>query len=64
MRALRLFHNDFKSSFHQLLEKGNSVTIHRPNFQTLEIEIFKVRNNIALEFIKYVFEFKNHQYNF
>ena len=63
-RALRLVYNDFKSSFHQLLEKDNSVTIHQRNLQILAIEIFKVHNNITPEIIKDVFELKNHQYNF
>ena len=63
-RTLRLVQNDFKSSFHQVLEKGNSVTIHQHNIQTLEIEIFKVHHNIAPEIMKDVFQIKNHQYNF
>ena len=63
-RALRLVYNDFKSSFHQLLEKDNSVTIHQRNLQILAVEIFKVHNNITPEIIKDVFELKNHQYNF
>ena len=63
-RALRLVYNDFKSSFHQLLEKGNSVTIHQRNQGTLAIEMFKDQNNIAPEVMKDVVKIKNHQYNF
>ena len=62
--AFRLVYNDFKSLFQQLLEKDNSITIHQHNLQTLELEIFKVHNDIAPEVMKDVFEIKNHQYNY
>ena len=62
--ALRLVYNNFKSSFHQLLQKDNFVTIHQRNLKILAIEIFKFHNNAAPEIIKDVFEIKNHQYNF
>ena len=45
-RALRLVYNNFHESFHQLLEKGNSVTIHQRNLQTLANKIFKSHNNV------------------
>ena len=41
-RALRLVYNDFTSSFAELLEKDNSVTIHQKNLQNLAIEMFKI----------------------
>ena len=63
-RALRLIYNDFKSSFYQLLEKNNFVTIHQRNLQNVAIEIFKVHSNISPEVMKDVFKIKNHQYNF
>ena len=62
--ALRLIYNDFKPSFHQLLEKDNFVSIRQRNLQTLAIEIFKIHNNIAPEIINYVFKIKYHQRNF
>ena len=34
-RALNLVYNDFSSSFSELLEKDNSVSIHHRNLQTL-----------------------------
>ena len=40
-------HNDFSSSFSELLEKNKSVTIHDRNLHTLAYEIFKVKNNMA-----------------
>ena len=63
-RALRVVYNDFRSSFHQLLQKVNSVTIHQRNLQSLAIEISKVHNSIAPRIMKDVFEIKKYQYNF
>ena len=59
-RALQLVYNDFKSSFHQHLEKDNFVTIHQRNLHTLAIEIFKVHNNIGAEIVKDILEIGNH----
>ena len=56
-RALRIVYRDFKSSFQELLVKDNSVTIHQKNLQKLVTEIYKVKNNLAPELMKEVFEF-------
>ena len=57
-RALRLTYKDNKSSFKQLLEKDHSVTVHQKNLQVLVTEIFKVKNNLAPDIMKDVFELK------
>ena len=44
-RALRLVCNDFKSSFDQLLEKDNSVTIHQRNLLTLKLKLKNENEN-------------------
>ena len=62
-RALRLTYNDDKSSFKQLLEKDHSVTVHQKNLQVLVTEIFKVKNNLAPDIMKDVFELKEPPYN-
>ena len=62
-RALRLTHKDNKSSFKELLEKDHSVTVHYKNLQVLVTEIFKVKNNLAPDIMKYVFELKKTPYN-
>ena len=48
-RALRLVYNDKSSSFRELLERDNSVTIHERNIQVLLTEIFKVKSRAAPE---------------
>ena len=62
-RALRLTYKDNKSSFKQLLEKDHSVTVHQKNLQVLVTEIFKVKNNLAPDIMKDVFELKEPPYN-
>ena len=49
---LRITYGDKSSSFEDLLEKDNSVSIHHRNIQALPTEMFKVKNNIALESMK------------
>ena len=46
-RCLRIIYNDKKSSFIELLEKDNSVSIHQRNLQVLAIEMFKVSNGLS-----------------
>ena len=48
-RALRLVYNDKSSSFRELLERDNSVTIYERNMQALLTEIFKVKSRAAPE---------------
>ena len=62
-RALRLVYNDKSSSFRELLERGNSVTIHERNIQLLLTEIFKVKNGAAPEIMTEIFKFKDHSYD-
>ena len=38
-RALRITYKDKSSTFQELLEKGNSVSIHHRNIQKLAIEV-------------------------
>ena len=54
-RSLRLVYQDKHSSFQELLDKDCSVTIHHKNLQTLAVELFKVKNNIAPEIVKEIF---------
>ena len=62
-RALRLAYYDFTSSFIKLLKKGNSVTIHQKNLQSLAIEMFKMKHNLAPDIMTEVFRFKTRSFN-
>ena len=62
-RALRIAYMVYTSSFHDLLEKNNSVTIHEKNIQALALEIFKTRNGLNPKFMKNIFSPLQHNYN-
>ena len=62
-RALRLTYKDNQSSFKELLEKDHSVTVHHKKLQALVTEIFKVKNDLAPDIMKDVFELKEPPYN-
>ena len=62
-RALRITYNDRKSSFEELLRKGNTVSIHHRYLQVLVTEIFKIKNNIATKIINEIFQNMTSSYN-
>ena len=63
-RALRIFYQDYSSSFTELREKDNSTTIHNRNIQLLANELFKVKNGLSLPFMNKIFvENAQHYYD-
>ena len=62
-RTLKLVYKDDRSTFEELLTKGNSFTIHDRNLQVLATEIYKVINNISPAITKSIFKIKNTPYN-
>ena len=58
-RALRLVHNDYTSSFGELLEKDKSVCIHHRNIQYVAIEMYKVINELCPQSVRDIFEIKD-----
>ena len=56
-RCLRLIYTDKTSTFQELLDKDNSVSIHMRNIQSLATEMYKEANNISPEIMKEVFNF-------
>ena len=54
-RSLRILYKDDISSFSELLQKDNSVTVHTRNIHLLAIEMYKVKNNISPNFISEIF---------
>ena len=64
-RRLRLMDNNKRSSFEDLLEKDNSVSIHHKNLQALAINMFKVHTKTSPEIMQEVFQVKEQgNYNF
>ena len=54
-RGLRLVYDDYTSSFKELLNKDESVTVHHRNIQLVAIEMFKVKNGLCPEIFKDLF---------
>ena len=57
-RPLRLTYKDTQSSFKEIFKKDHSVTVHHKILQILVTEIFKVKNDLAPDVMKDVFELK------
>ena len=55
-RALRIVYNDYTSSYDDLLRKDNCLTIHQNNIHKVAIEMFKIKNGLAPEFIEAFFK--------
>ena len=57
-RSLRLIYNDYESSFQELLESDNSVSIHHRIIRLLAIESFKVQNGLSNQIMSELFDFE------
>ena len=62
-RASRITYNNKLSSFQDLLDRENSVTIHHRNIRTLAIETFKVLHWLSPPLLIEVFVERNCNYN-
>ena len=56
--CLRVIYNDKISSFEQLLENDNSVSMHHRNIQTLATEMYKVTNGLSPEIMDEIFQIR------
>ena len=50
-RCLSLIHNDKLSSYEELLEKDESVSIHHKNIQSLAIKMFQIKHGQSPEIV-------------
>ena len=62
-RALKITYQDNTSTFQELINKDNSVSIHHCNLQVLATEMFKIRRGLSLEILKETFVSKMNSYN-
>ena len=63
-RALRITYKDKSSTFQELLEKDNSVSIHHRNVLKLAIEIYKVLHGFSPPILNDIFVPVSRPYNF
>ena len=54
-RCLRIEYSDNQSTFEELLQKDNTVSVHQRNFQFLATELYKVLNVLSPDLMKEVF---------
>ena len=63
-RCLRIIYNDQQSSFTELMNKDNSVSIHIRNIQTLAVEMFRFYNGLSPPLMSNMFKLKvEYSYN-
>ena len=62
-RALRITYQDNVSTFEELLNKGNSVSIHHRNLHVLGTEMFKIHRGLSSEILRETFVPKTSSYN-
>ena len=62
-RALRITYNDKSSSFQNLLEKDNSVTIHHKNIKILATETYKFLQGLSPPLMNEIFVERNNNYS-
>ena len=61
-RTLRIVYSDKTSSYIQLLEKGDAVTVHHRNLRALAIELFRVKNNLTSQIMVETFKTTDNAY--
>ena len=61
-RCLRIIYNDKTSTFNELLEKDNSVSIHYSNIQALAIEMYKVAIGMHAVITNELFQLREESY--
>ena len=54
---------DYESSFQELVELDNSVSIRHRNIRLLSIKLFKVKNGLSNQVISELFDLQNIEYN-
>ena len=62
-RSLRIFYNDYTTSFEDLLMQDNSFKIHHKNIESLAIELFEVEKGLANPILFDTFPLKSVDYN-
>ena len=62
-RFLRITYKNQKTSYHNLLETHNELTIHQRNLQVVMKETYKIVNDVAPPIMNSLFEFRSNEYD-
>ena len=49
---MRIAYDDYSSDFEELLEKDDTIPVHKRNLRTLAIEMYKISNNLSPPFMR------------
>lgn len=63
-RALVLVYNDFGSSYEELLQRSNLLTLHIHRIRAIENEVFKMLNKMSPAYIQDLVQLKITKYSF
>ena len=63
-RALRIVYNDCKSTYGNLLELDNSVSIRHRNIPLSSIELYKFKHNLSNQVMSELFNLRTINYDF
>ena len=61
--CLRTMYNDKQSSFNEVLENDDSVSIHERNLHVLATEMYKISNGLSTPLMKDIFATNKNPYN-
>ena len=62
-KALKITYQDHISTFQELLNKDNSISIHHRNVQVLATEMFKICRGLSPNILREIFVVKISSYN-
>ena len=62
-RSLRISYKDQKTSYQNLLQTHDELTIHQRNLQVLMTEVYNIVNGVAPPIMNSLFEFRSNEYN-
>ena len=63
-RTLRIAYHDYKSTFENLLQLDNSLSIYHRNIRLSTIELYKVKHNLSNQVMPESFNLRNINYGF
>ena len=61
--TLQIVYKETISSFHELLQKDHCFTVHHRNIQSLDIDLYKIKENISNEIMSSILPPRLIKYN-
>ena len=61
--TLQIVYKETISSFHKLLQKDHRFTIHHKNIQSMDIDLYKIKENLSNEIMSSILPPRSIKYN-